>query len=74
MTLNYGSFIQTIICFVIVAFSIFLMVRLLGRLKRKETAEAASLPPAPSPEEQLLTEIRDLLRDASDAPGNKPIE
>lgn len=61
VTLNYGSFIQTIINFVIIAFAIFVVVRMLNKLKRKE-AEAPSAPPAPSPQEVLLTEIRDELR------------
>lgn len=67
VTLNYGSFIQTIINFVIIAFAIFVVVRMLNKLKRKE-AEAPSAPPAPSPEELLLTEIRDALRD-----NNRPV-
>lgn len=62
VTVNYGSFIQTLINFLIIAFAIFIVVRLLNRLKRKE-AEAPSLPPAPSREEVLLTEIRDALRE-----------
>ncbi|MGB7755581.1 MAG: large-conductance mechanosensitive channel protein MscL [Salinisphaera sp.] len=62
VTINYGSFIQTMINFVIIAFAIFVVVRLLNRLKRKE-ADAPSLPPAPSREEVLLTEIRDALRE-----------
>ncbi|AWN15657.1 large-conductance mechanosensitive channel protein MscL [Salinisphaera sp. LB1] len=62
VTINYGSFIQTMINFVIIAFAIFVVVRLLNKLKRKE-ADAPSLPPAPSREEVLLTEIRDALRE-----------
>ncbi|MES1924269.1 large-conductance mechanosensitive channel protein MscL [Salinisphaera sp. T31B1] len=61
VTLNYGLFIQTIISFIIVAFAIFVVVRAINSLKRKE-AEAPSAPPAPSKEELLLTEIRDALR------------
>ena len=59
--LNYGKFIQTIFDFTIVAFAVFLLVKGVNHLKRKE-AEAPSAPPAPSPEEKLLTEIRDLLK------------
>lgn len=62
VTMNYGSFIQTLINFVIVAFAIFMVVRMLNKLKRKE-AETPSLPPAPSTQEVLLTEIRDALRE-----------
>ncbi|KEZ77795.1 large-conductance mechanosensitive channel protein MscL [Salinisphaera hydrothermalis] len=72
VTINYGSFIQTMINFVIIAFAIFVVIRMLNKLKRKE-AEAPSLPPAPSREEVLLTEIRDALRErnASDSPGSE---
>ncbi|WP_423822410.1 large-conductance mechanosensitive channel protein MscL [Salinisphaera sp. SPP-AMP-43] len=62
VTLNYGSFVQTVINFLIIAFAIFVVVRLLNRLKRQEAAQP-SLPPAPSREEVLLTEIRDALRE-----------
>ena len=64
VTIAYGKFIQTILDFTIVAFAIFMVVKGINRLKRKE--EAAPTPPAnpaPSKEELLLTEIRDLLRD-----------
>lgn len=59
-TINYGLFINNVISFVIVAFVVFLMVRAINRLRRKE-AVAPSAPPAPTREEELLTEIRDLL-------------
>jgi large conductance mechanosensitive channel len=59
--LSYGKFIQTLLDFLIVAFAIFMAVKVINRLKREE-AVAPSLPPAPSPEETLLTEIRDLLK------------
>jgi large conductance mechanosensitive channel len=61
VTLSYGKFIQTIIDFVIVAFAIFMGVKVINKLKREEAA-AQSLPAAPSPEETLLSEIRDLLK------------
>ena len=61
VTLNYGKFIQTLIDFVIIAFSIFLMIKGLNSFKKKEE-EAPAAPPEPSKEEQLLTEIRDLLK------------
>lgn len=60
VTLNYGKFIQTVFDFTIVAFAIFLAVKLMNRLQRSE--EAAPTPAQPSVEERLLTEIRDLLR------------
>ncbi|MES1941029.1 large-conductance mechanosensitive channel [Salinisphaera sp. T5B8] len=62
VTLNYGAFVQTVISFVIVAFAMFVVVRAMNSLKRKE-AEAPSAPPAPSVQETLLTEIRDALRE-----------
>lgn len=59
--LNYGSFIQTVIDFVIIAFAIFLVVKAMNSMKKKEE-EAPAKPPEPSKEEVLLTEIRDALR------------
>jgi len=59
-TLNYGKFLQTILDFLIVAFAIFLMVKGFNAAKKRE--EAAAPPPAPSKQEVLLGEIRDLLR------------
>ncbi len=58
VTLNYGKFIQTIIDFIIIAFSIFIMVKGINILKRKQ-AEAPAEPPN---QEVLLAEIRDLLK------------
>jgi large conductance mechanosensitive channel len=57
----YGKFIQAIISFVIVAFALFMVIKTMNSLKRKEEAAPAA-PPAPSKEEQLLAEIRDLLK------------
>jgi len=61
IVLSYGKFLQATFDFAIVAFAVFLLVKGVNHLKRKE-AETPSLPPAPSKEEQLLTEIRDLLK------------
>ena len=61
VTLNYGNFIQVLFDFVIVAFAIFLVVKMVNRLKRKQ-AEAPAVPPAPTKDQVLLTEIRDLLK------------
>lgn len=60
-TLNYGQFINTIINFLIVAFCVFMLVKAINLLRRKEAA-APSVPPAPTREELLLTDIRDALR------------
>jgi large conductance mechanosensitive channel len=61
VTINYGKFIQTMIDFLIVAFAIFMVVKGMNSLKKKEE-EAPAEPPAPSKEETLLTEIRDALQ------------
>jgi large conductance mechanosensitive channel len=57
--IQYGNFIQTVVDFVIIAWAIFVAVKVLNRLKRAEPPPA---PPTPPREEQLLTEIRDLLK------------
>ena len=59
--LRYGMFINTIIDFIIVAFVIFLVVKAMNTLKRKQEEKPAA-PPAPPKQEVLLTEIRDLLK------------
>ncbi|MCY1400363.1 Large-conductance mechanosensitive channel [compost metagenome] len=61
VVIAYGKFIQTIIDFVIVAFAIFMGVKGINKLKREEGV-APSAPPIPSKEEELLGEIRDLLK------------
>jgi len=61
VTLNYGKFIQTMVDFAIVAFAIFMVVKGMNSLKKKEAAAPAA-PPAPSKEETLLAEIRDILK------------
>jgi large conductance mechanosensitive channel len=61
VTINYGAFLQTAFDFIIVAFAIFLVIKMINRLKRKEEV-APSAPPPPTREEVLLTEIRDLLK------------
>lgn len=59
--LKYGAFITTVLDFVIVALAIFLMIKALNAMKKKE-AEAPAAPAAPSKQEVLLEEIRDLLK------------
>lgn len=61
VTLNYGSFLQTCVDFLIVAFAIFLLVKAMNSMKRQEV-EAPAAPPPPPAQEVLLTEIRDLLK------------
>ena len=61
VTLKYGMFINTIITFTIVAAAIFAVVKVMNKLKKQEEV-APTTPPKPSREEELLTEIRDLLK------------
>ncbi|EZQ18667.1 large-conductance mechanosensitive channel protein MscL [Pseudomonas sp. G11-1] len=61
VTLGYGAFIQSIVDFLIIAAAIFVAIKVMNNLKRKEE-EAPAAPPAPSKEEVLLTDIRDLLK------------
>jgi large conductance mechanosensitive channel len=61
VAIAYGAFLNTVIQFLIVAFAVFLLVKLVTTLRRAE-AEAPAQPPAPTPTETLLTEIRDLLK------------
>lgn len=62
VSVNYGNFIQTTIDFLIIAFAIFMMVKLMNSLKKKEVKAVESVNPPPSSEQILLTEIRDLLQ------------
>lgn len=61
VTINYGRFIQATVDFIIVAFAIFMMIKLMNRLKKHEEAKPACAP-APTPTESLLGEIRDILK------------
>jgi large conductance mechanosensitive channel len=60
VTLNYGNFIQSVVDFTIIAFAIFMMIKLINKLKKQEAVPVAPL--EPTKEELLLTEIRDLLK------------
>ncbi len=64
-SITYGNFIQAIINFLLIAFILFLIVRSINQLQKrlvKADAEAPAAPPEPTRQEQLLTEIRDLLK------------
>lgn len=61
VAVNYGVFIQNIVDFLIIAFSIFMALKVIMKFKKKEEEKPVT-PPAPSKEEVLLTEIRDLLK------------
>lgn len=62
VSINYGNFIQVTVDFLIIAFAIFMMIKALMSMKKKEEAAPAA-PPVPSKEETLLSEIRDLLKE-----------
>ncbi len=62
VVISYGKFIQTVVDFTIVAFAIFMLIKALNTLKRKQE-EAVQPPPAPSKEQVLLAEIRDILKE-----------
>jgi large conductance mechanosensitive channel len=61
VTWNYGNFIQVAIDFLIIAFAIFMLVKAINSMKKKEEAAPAA-PPAPTKDQELLVEIRDLLK------------
>ena len=62
--MRYGAFVQTVVDFVIIAFAIFMAVKAMNSLQKKEEEKPAS-PPEPSVQEKLLGEIRDLLKSRS---------
>ena len=61
VAIGYGNFINTIITFILVAWAIFMVVKAYNRMKKKEE-EAPAAPPAPTKDQVLLEEIRDLLK------------
>jgi len=65
VTLNYGSFLQVTFDFIIVAFAIFMFIKLINKMNKKkvEVPAAPAPPPAPTKEEVLLAEIRDILKE-----------
>ncbi len=58
----YGSFINTVIDFTIVAFCIFMVIKVMNSMKQKPASATPTAPPEPTKEEKLLTEIRDVLK------------
>lgn len=63
VSINYGNFIQSLVDFLIIAFAIFMMIKAMNSLKKKEEVPAeVPVAPIPTKEEILLTEIRDLLK------------
>ncbi len=63
VTLNWGTWVQTVVNFIIIAFCIFVMIKFVNKLSRKKAEEPAPAESEPTKEEVLLTEIRDLLKD-----------
>jgi large conductance mechanosensitive channel len=66
-TINYGQFVNACISFTIVAFALFMLVKVMNRIRRK-AEEAPPAPPKPTKDQELLSEIRDLLK----AQGGQP--
>jgi large conductance mechanosensitive channel len=62
VAIQYGAFLNTLIRFFIVAWVVFLLVKVVNVIRRREAARPADQKPAPPPQEALLTEIRDLLK------------
>lgn len=62
VTINYGNFLQSIFDFLIIAFAIFMVVKVVNKLQKKKEEAPPPEPPKPTKEEELLTEIRDLLK------------
>lgn len=62
VSINYGNFIQVTIDFLIIAMAIFMMIKAMNRMKKKEEVAPAA-PPVPTKEEVLLAEIRDILKE-----------
>lgn len=62
VSINYGNFIQTTVDFLIIAFAIFMVIKAMNRMKKKEEAAPPPPPPGPTKDQELLMEIRDLLK------------
>lgn len=62
LSIKYGQFIQSVVDFLIISFSIFIFIKILNSLSRKKEEESKDEPPKPTKEEILLTEIRDILK------------
>lgn len=68
---SYGLFLQALVDFIIITFSIFCFIRILQRFKRKEQEAPKAAEPVPSKEALLLTEIRDLLKQQAETEANR---
>jgi large conductance mechanosensitive channel len=67
VAISYGNFVNAVVQFLIVAFAIFVIVKAMNAARRKPEPKA-DVPPAPTKDQELLTEIRDLLRSRSAGP------
>lgn len=65
--ITWGAFVQTVVDFLIIAFCIFIAIKVMNNLMRKKKEEEPAAPPAGPTQEQLLTEIRDLLKEQNQA-------
>ncbi|MCC8173055.1 MAG: large-conductance mechanosensitive channel protein MscL [Odoribacter sp.] len=65
VVLHYGNFIQNTVDFLIIAFSIFVVIRMINKLTPSKKEEEKATPPEPTKEEKLLMEIRDILKEDS---------
>ena len=72
VAIHYGAFLNTLIKFVIVAWAVFMLVKMINVIRRRDAEQPAKEHPAAPPQEVLLTEIRDLLKAQSAAPAAKP--
>lgn len=72
VVMHYGVFIQNVFDFIIVAFAIFMAIKLMNKLNRKKE-ETPAAPPAPTKEEVLLSEIRDLLKEQNNRSDRKSV-
>lgn len=70
VVLSYGKFVNTIVNFLIIAFSVFLMIRAINKLEHKKEEEPAPAP-KPTADQELLTEIRDLLKQNAESTAKK---
>ena len=74
VAIQYGQFINTLIRFVIVAWVVFLLVKGVNAIRRRDAEQPAKEPSAPAPQEALLMEIRDLLKSQATTPITPPAE
>lgn len=72
VAIQYGALINAGIKFVIVAWAVFLLVKMINVIRRRDAEQGPKTPPAPTPQESLLIEIRDLLKAQAERDGVQP--